>query len=416
MTDLPAPISTVRALLKERDYMVFWASRVAGGFGFSIQGVTIGWQIYDIARRTHSVKEAALYVGLVGLCVFVPMVFLSLSAGEVADRHDRRHVTMICLVGDLMLVAMLAAATLLHFVSIPWILALAFGFGITRVFRAPAGTALGPMLVPRHLLPRAIAWNSLANQTATITAPALAGFLIAASPGLAYCTVIFFDLLALALISLISKSAKPTKQPGSRWQLIKEGLSYVWNTKLVFGAISLDLVAVLLGGVTALLPVFARDVLHVGPEHFGVLRASPAIGGVTVALLFANNPMRRRAGVTMLLGVASFGLATLVFAFSRNFWLSVAALAVVGASDMTSVYVRQTLVQLVTPDAMRGRVAAVSTLFISASNELGEFESGVAARLLGPVGAAIFGGVGSILVTGIWAKMFPALRKADRLE
>jgi hypothetical protein len=223
-------------------------------------------------------------------------------------------------------------------------------------------------------------------------------------------------------IAAIRKSGKPIINPGSRWTLMKEGLAYVWRQKIVFGAISLDLFAVLLGGATALLPVFARDILHVGAEGFGILRSGPAIGATVVALLLAANPIRKHAGLFMFGGVAMFGLATCVFAVSHlilpshALWLAVAALAVLGGADMLSVYVRQTLVQLVTPDPMRGRVAAVSSVFIGASNELGEFESGVAARFLGPVNAAIFGGVGALIVTGVWAKLFPALRKADRLE
>jgi hypothetical protein len=205
-------------------------------------------------------------------------------------------------------------------------------------------------------------------------------------------------------------------QPGSRWTLIKEGLAYTWRNKIVFGSISLDLFAVLLGGATALLPVFARDVLHVGAEGFGVLRAAPAVGATLVAIFLASHQIRRRAGLLMFGAVAVFGAATIVFGLSQWMWLSVAALAILGGADMVSVYIRQTLVQLVTPDPMRGRVAAVSGLFISASNELGEFESGVAARFLGPVGAAVFGGVGALIVTGAWARMFPELRKADRLE
>ena len=197
---------------------------------------------------------------------------------------------------------------------------------------------------------------------------------------------------------------------------MKEGLAYVWRNKIVFGSISLDLAAVILGGATALLPVFAKDVLHVGPEGFGLLRASPAIGAALVAFYLAGNPIRSKAGIAMFSGVAIFGASTIVFGLSKSLWLSVAALAVLGGADMISVYIRQTLVQLVTPDHMRGRVATVSSLFIGASNELGEFESGVVARFLGPVGAAVFGGVGALMVTGIWAKMFPALRKADRLE
>ena len=217
-------------------------------------------------------------------------------------------------------------------------------------------------------------------------------------------------------MAAIRKNARPQVSPGSRWQLMKEGLRYVWDQKIVFGAISLDLFAVLLGGVTSLLPSFARDILHIGAQGFGVLRSGPAIGATLVALLLAAKPIHRHAGLFMLGGVAVYGLATCVFAESRLLWLSVGALAILGGADMLSVYVRQTLVQLVTPDPMRGRVAAVSSVFIGASNELGEFESGVVARFMGPIGAALFGGIGAIVVVAAWSGLFPALRKADRLE
>jgi len=271
------------------------------------------------------------------------------------------------------------------------------------------------MLVPRALLPRAIAWNSLAWQSASIIGPALGGVLCAASPAISYSVSMGLYVLAAGALVMIRGETRPAVQPGSRWALVKEGLSYVWSNRIVFGAISLDLFAVLLGGATALLPVYARDVLKVGAQGFGVLRAGTAVGAGGVAILLAIRPIHRKAGLFMFSGVAVFGAATVVFALSRSLALSVLALAVLGGADMLSVYVRQTLVQIVTPDPMRGRVAAVSTLFIGASNELGEFESGVAARLLGPIGAALFGGIGAIVVTGAWAKLFPALRKADRL-
>jgi hypothetical protein len=223
-------------------------------------------------------------------------------------------------------------------------------------------------------------------------------------------------LAAALLLAMIQGRTRAEAQAGSRWALVREGLAYVWRSKLVLGAISLDLFAVLLGGATALLPVFARDVLKVGAQGFGVLRAGPAIGATSMAIFLASRPIRRRAGAVMFSAVAIFGASTIVFALSKSIWLSVAALAVLGAADMISVYIRQTLVQILTPDAMRGRVAAVSTLFVGASNELGEFESGVTARFLGPIGAALFGGIGALVVTGLWLMLFPALRKADRLE
>lgn len=409
-------VPSARELLKERDYLFFWGSRWTGSFANQIQSVAMGWHMYALARETRSVEESAFLVGMIGLAAFLPVFLLALPAGEAADRYDRKKVLLLCLSGEILSVLALAVATVQGITSPALLLGIAVLFGASRAFFAPANTALGPMLVPRRLLPRSIAWNSLAWQTASIAGPAVGGLLVAVNPQTAYFTTFALYGLAGLFVFSIRKNAKPQINPGSRWQLMKEGLAYVWRQKIVFGAISLDLFAVLLGGATALLPVFARDVLHVGAEGFGLLRASPAIGASLVGLWLAANPIRRRAGVFMFSGVAVFGLATLVFAVSRNLWLSVAALAILGGADMLSVFVRQTLIQLVVPDSMRGRVAAVSTVFIGASNELGEFESGVVARWLGPVGAAIFGGAGALVVTGLWAKLFPDLRKADRLE
>ncbi|MBL8555701.1 MAG: MFS transporter [Phenylobacterium sp.] len=425
MSETPAPpdassdddvVPSARALLKERDYLVFWGTRWTGSFASQIQSVAMGWQMYTLARQTRSVEESAFLVGMIGLAAFIPVFLLTLPAGEAADRYDRKKVLLLCLTGEIVSVLALAIATVNQVATPALLLAIAALFGASRAFFAPANTALGPMLVPRKLLPRAIAWNSLAWQTASIAGPAAAGLLVARSAETAYFTTFALYGLSATLVVMIRGNAKPDVTPGSRWQLVKEGLAYVWRQKIVFGAISLDLFAVLLGGATALLPVFARDVLHVGPEGFGILRAGPAIGATAVALYLAANPIRRHAGRIMFLGVAAFGVATVVFGLSKFIWLSVAALAVLGGADMLSVYVRQTLVQLVTPDHMRGRVASVSSVFIGASNELGEFESGIVARLLGPVGAAVFGGVGAVMVTAIWARLFPDLRRADRLE
>ena len=410
------PVPSARALLKERDYLLFWGTRWTGSFASQIQSVAMGWQMYALARATRSVEESAFLVGMIGLVTFVPVFLLTLPAGEAADRYDRKKVLLICLTGEIISVLALAIATVRGHASPGLLLTIAVLFGASRAFFAPANTALGPMLVPRKLLPRAIAWNSLAWQTASIAGPAAAGFLVARSAETAYFTTFGLYGLSAVLVMSIRGNAKPETNPGSRLQLIKEGLAYVWRQKIVFGAISLDLFAVLLGGATALLPVFARDVLHVGPEGFGLLRAGPAMGATAVALWLAANPIRSKAGLYMFGGVAVFGLATVVFGLSKSLWLSVAALAVLGGAYMLSVFVRQTLVQLVTPDHMRGRVASVSSVFIGASNELGEFESGVVARILGPIGAAVFGGVGAMAVTGLWAKLFPDLRRADRLE
>ncbi|MES2895299.1 MAG: MFS transporter [Pseudomonadota bacterium] len=416
LPDGPAQPAAIRDLLRRGDFMRFWTARVAATLGVQIQSVALGWQMYAVARETMDVKQAAFYVGMIGLAAFIPVLVLSPIAGETADRHDRRKVLLWCYAAETLTAVVLAAASILDFATIPLLLVLSALFGASRAFMGPSSTALGPMLVPRSLLPRAIAWNSLAWQGGSIVGPAIGGLLLTHSTGLSYSVTTVLYVLAAGCVFLIKGNTQPEVQAGSRWALIKEGLAYTWRNKIVFGAISLDLFAVLLGGATALLPVFARDVLHVGPEGFGLLRAGPAIGATIVAFILASYPIRRFAGVTMFAGVAVFGAATIVFGLSKSLPLSVAALAVLGGADMLSVYVRQTLVQIVTPDQMRGRVAAVSSLFIGASNELGEFESGVVARFFGPVGAAIFGGVGALIVTGVWAKLFPALRKADRLE
>ena len=417
MSDTPPETPpSARELLKEHDYVCFWLARWSGSFAGQIQSVAMGWQIYALARQTRSVSESAFLVGMIGLAAFIPVLLLTLPAGETADRHNRKTILLAAIGVEVASVFVLGLASWQGWISIPLMLGVAVVFGASRAYSAPASAALGPMLVSRRLLPRSIAWNALAWQSASIMGPAAAGLLVALSASHAYFTTLALYLATAVGVLLVRKSGQPVVNPGSRWTLMKEGLAYVWRQKIIFGAISLDLFAVLLGGATALLPVFARDVLHVGAQGFGILRAAPAVGATLVGLGLAVVPIRRHAGWIMLASVAVFGLGTLVFAVSTMVWLSVAALAILGAADMLSVYVRQTLVQLVTPDPMRGRVSAVSSVFVGASNELGEFESGVVARFMGPVAAAIFGGVGALIVTGAWAWLFPDLRKADRLD
>jgi MFS family permease len=420
MTQAPAPTAaadtSALALLRQRDYMVFLATRVAGVLGTVAQSVTLGWQVYDLSRAERGVAESALNVGFVGLATFLPLVFLALPSGVAADRYPRKTILMACFSAQAVLAAGLAWTAASGLASVGSLVAFAGAFGVTRSFIAPANAAMGPMLVPPHLLPRAIAWNSLAFEIGTIGGPALAGALVAQwSSAYSYLVSLLLYLGPVVGLAAVRGSTRPPAQPGSRLEQMREGLRYIRDNRIVLGAISLDLFAVLLGGATALLPVFARDILAVGPQGFGLMRSAPAAGAAVVALWLAGRPIHRRAGLSLFTGVAIFGVATVVFGLSRSLWLSLAALAVLGGADMVSVYVRQTLVQIVTPDAMRGRVAAVSFLFIGASNELGEFESGVTARLFGPVGAAVFGGVASLLVTGTWARLFPELRKVDRL-
>jgi MFS family permease len=413
-TPRPDAIDT-SSLFSRRPYVLFLSGRFLGTLATGSQSVVIAWEVYQLARRTMTLAESAFVVGMIGLVQFLPLFALSLLAGETADRHDRRRILAGCYMAQVAISAGLAFVS--AFVGGLWpIFALAGLFGCARAFFQPTASALGPMLVPLPLLPRAIATNSMAAQLASILGPALGGLLCAASPILGYAVSGGLYAAAACFALLIRADTRPSVEAArSRVAQIREGLAYLWGNKLVLGAISLDLFAVLLGGATGLLPVFARDVLGVGSDGFGVLRASPAVGALLVALYLSYRPIRTRAGVKMLLAVGLFGLMTVVFAYSRSLPLSVLALAVLGGADMVSVFTRQSLVQIATPDELRGRVSAVATLFIGASNELGEFESGVTARVLGPVGAVAFGGAGAMAVTAAWAWLFPRLRTADLL-
>jgi MFS family permease len=398
--------------------MVFLVARGMGVLGTATQSVAMGWQVYDMARASHGVAESSLYIGMLGLATFLPLFVLALPAGVTADRYSRKAIMILCFAGEALCAGALVAFARWGVLSAEVLIGIAFAFGIARAFRAPAGTAIGPMLVPKHLLRRAIAWNALVFQIGTILGPALAGFLVGRwSIAGAYGVCFTLYLVSMVGLGLMRARTTPDAKPGSRLAQVREGLSYIWNSKVVLGAISLDLFAVLLGGATALLPAFARDVLKVGAEGFGLLRAGPAIGASVVGFVLASRPIRTRAGPSLFVGVTIFGIATVVFGLSTVFWLSLVSLIVAGGADMVSVYIRQTLIQIVTPDQMRGRVAAVSFLFIGASNELGEFESGVTARLLGgPVLAAVLGGVGCLAVVAFWTRLFPELRTVDRLE
>ena len=408
--------STPNFLFRHRDFGLFWLGMLLVGIGAQIQSVTIGWQIYSVARETRSIEESAFLVGLVGLAEFLPLFALSLWAGSLADRYSRRAIVLISLMFEVLCLFGLFAVALEASPNFNHIFAIAAVFGAARAFLSPAASALVPMLVPKSDMPQAISLKSLSWQAAVIVGPWIGGLLCAISTATSFATATVLVIIGIGILAFIRANTTPTRQPGSQWQQIREGLAYTWSNKIVFGAISLDLFAVLLGGATALLPAFASDILNVGAEGFGILRSGPAIGAVIMALVLVRWPLKRRAGPRMFWAVAAFGAATIVFGLSKNMWLSVAALAVLGAADMISVYVRQTLVQIVTPDHMRGRVSSVSGLFISGSNELGEFESGVVSRLIGPVAAAVVGGVGTIIVTGTWAWIFPALRRADRLD
>jgi MFS family permease len=394
----------------------FWLGRFLSTMATFMLSVTLGWQVYTIARQSHSIEQSSFLVGMIGLVQFLPLFALTLPAGAAADRYDRRKILLGATILQLSCAAGLAGLAWSAHPALPLIFLAAALFGTARAFIIPATSALAPMLVNIELLPRAIAWNSLGMQGGMVLGPWIGGVLCGISTALSYAVAAGLYLCALTAFVRIRGNTRPGHRGGSRLTMIREGLIYIWSNKVVFGAISLDLVAVLLGGVTALLPVYAHDILRIGPSGFGLLRSGPAIGGGLMALLLSVRPIHRHAGSWMLGAVSVFGLATIVFAVSRNLTLSLVALVVLGAADVISVFIRQSLVQVVTPDPMRGRVSAVSGMFISASNELGEFESGVVARLAGPVGSALLGGIGSIVVTWVWARLFPALRKADRLE
>jgi len=377
--------------------------------------IVIGWQVYDFSRSTLGMtpREAALQLGFVGLAQFLPLLLLTLVVGWVADRIDRRWIARGAVALDVSCAVTLALLTWTDHLSLPAIFAVAALLGVGRAFASPALQALAPNLVPAAVLPTAIAFSSIAWQSGAILGPAMGGYLYAADHWLPYAVCATMFGVSFVMLSLIRPIVRSTiTGPSHPWAQMIDGLHYVRRNRLVLGAISLDLFAVLLGGATAMLPIYARDILHVGAEGLGHLRAAPAVGAVLIGAWFAWRPLKNAVGVKLLLGVAMFGAATIVFGLSQSMSLSLVALALLGAADMLSVYVRQSLVQLYTPDAMRGRVGAVSTLFISGSNELGEAESGFLASAIGPVAAVVAGGIGAVLVAGLWFVWFPEIRRA----
>lgn len=395
------------SLLRHPPFLLYAASRLfmvgAGGMLF----VAVGWSLYELTG-------SKLQLGLIGLAQFLPAFAFAFVSGAVADRFDRRRIVMGCLV------ASLVAATLLlsRPSSVGMIYAVAALIGVTRAFSAPAGSALVAGLVPAHALQRAIAWQMAVFQGAMVGGPAVGGWLYDAFEGPEAVYAVAVGLYALALLGyvFITVRAMPPRRREAFLASLGAGLRYVRREKILLGAISLDLFAALLGGATALLPVFAKDVLEQGPEVLGLLRGAPAVGAGLAALLLALRPMRRRVGSRMLVAVACFGASIVLFGLSRTIPVAVLSLVLVGATDMVSVVVRHTLIQSCTPDEMRGRVSAVSFVFISASNELGEFESGITAEWFGTVPAIVLGGAASVGVVVLWAWLFPALRRADRFE
>ncbi|HMA08933.1 MAG TPA: MFS transporter, partial [Ramlibacter sp.] len=371
--------------------------------------LAVGWQMYDLTG-------SAWDLGLIGLYQFAPALLLTLWAGHVADRHHRGRIVAFCLAAQCVAALALMSASRGQWASRDLLLGVSLLLGSVRPFQMSAQQALTPALVPLALLQRAMAFSAAGMQTAIIGAPALGGLIFVAGADKVYATAAVLLALGCVLMARLRyRHVPPPREPVSV-KVLLAGVRYIWQRKVVLGAVSLDLFAVLLGGATALLPMFARDILHVGPEGLGLLRGAPAVGALAVSIALSRWPLRRHVGRTLLVAVAVFGGCMVAFGLSTSFALSLAALAASGGADMISVVVRQTLVQLETPDEMRGRVGAVNGVFIGASNQLGEFESGATAALLGPVGSVVAGGIGTVLVALAWRRTFPSLAGRDRLE
>jgi len=397
------------------DFRRLWLARCMATLATVGMVVLIGYQTYDVARGVNGmdIPTASLLLGLLGAAQFVPLALLTPIAGVAADMFDRRHVVMFANVIDAGVALAIGLATLNGWLTLPLLFVLAALHGTARVFNGPALSAIGPNIVPPALLPKAIALGSMSWQLGSVAGPALGGLLFAHNASLPYFISASMLLASALLVGTIRPVRAVHEGPAQHpYRLVIEGFGYIKSQRFLLGCISLDLFAVLMGGATALLPVFARDILHVGSEGLGVMRGAPAIGAALVGLYLSWRPFESNVGVKMLWSVVAFGAATIAFAISRDFWFSLLCLGLIGAADMISVFVRTSLVQLNTPDEKRGRVSAISGLAISASNELGELQSGLAAALLGATGAVVFGGAGAIIITAIWALTFPELRRA----
>ena len=400
---------SLRDLLAQRRFVRYWVSRLTGNLANQMLLVAIAWQMYEITG-------SAWDLGLVGLYQFVPALLLTLVAGQVADRFNRGHIILACFVAQAVTSAVLWLAAVDGWLHRELLLVLSIVLGAARAFQMPAQQALLPLLVTERLFPRAMAFSAGGLQVSVMGGPALGGFLFAAGAPVVYGVCLGLMLLACGLMQRVKiASVAPSREPVTL-ETVLAGVVFVWRRKLLLGAISLDLFAVLLGGATALLPIYAKDILMVGPWGLGLLRAAPALGALVMSVVLTRWPLQEKVGRKLLLSVAVFGVAIMGFAVSTSFWLSMAALALSGAADMVSVVIRQTLVQLETPDEMRGRVSAVNTIFIGASNQLGEFESGATAALMGPVAAALVGGLGTLGVALLWGRWFPSLARRNRLS
>jgi MFS family permease len=399
--------TSLSRLLSQTPFVRFWLARLFGVTANQMLMVAVAWHMYDIT-------SSAWDLGLVGLFQFIPALLMTLPAGHLADRLHRGRIFAACMLVQAVVALALVAATQTGFATRGLIFSMAVVLGMARAFQMPAQQALTPLLVPSELLQRAIALSSSGMQAAIICGPALGGVLYVYGATTVYLSSAALLLLASGFTLAVHYVHHPSTL-AANWRSVLAGVSFVWQRKLLLGATSLDLFAVLLGGATALLPIYARDILHTGPEGLGLLRAAPAAGALAMSLLLMRWPLKRHVGHRLLSAVALFGLATVVFGLSTHFALSLLALALTGAADSVSVVVRMTLVQLETPDEMRGRVSAVNSIFIGASNQLGEFESGTAAALFGPVASVVSGGIGTVLIAAAWLRLFPTLARRDHI-
>jgi MFS family permease len=403
------PQPSFAELARERSFMRLWLARLLGTAGQQMLMVAIGWHMYDLT-------DSAWDLGLVGLYQFVPALALALWAGHVVDRHHRGRILAASLAVQGAVAGVLLFAEVGDLASRGLLLGLSLALGAVRAFQMPAQQALVPLLVPPLMLPRAMAFSSAGTQGAVIGGPALGGLLFVAGAGTVYAASLLFFALAAFVIALVRYEQPVRPKEPVTLQTVLAGVTFIWRRKSVLGAISLDLFAVLLGGAVALLPIYAKDILHTGPWGLGLLRSAPAVGALAMSIVLTRRPPDRHVGRTLLVAIGVFGLCMIVFGLSTSFWLSLVVLAISGAADMVNVVIRQTLVQLETPDEMRGRVSSVNSIFIGASNQLGEFESGATAAWLGPVGSVVLGGVGTVLVALSWVWLFPTLARRDRLH
>jgi MFS family permease len=413
--DSGKPAARGLAAFASRDFRRYQMARMAVILGAEAQTVAVAWQVYSITHR-------ALDLGYTGLALFLPGLFFLLPAGHVADRYDRRHIILLCYSLQVVCTAALLTIAILGLRNVWLIYGVLFLIGTGRSFSGPASSALIPHLVPEGHFVNAVTWGAAIFQLANIAGPALGGLFFTlplrgafAGAGIVYIVTLVTLVIFLALIASLSVRLGRMEHRAASLKVVLAGFQYVRRSPILLGSFSLDLFVVLLGGATALMPIFAQEILHTGPKGLGILRAAPAAGALVISLLLARHPLRHKAGHKLFICVGLFGAATVIFGLSRNLWLSLAALAAAGAADMVSVVVRSSVLQLATPPEMRGRVSAVNAMFLGASNELGEFESGVTAQWLGAVRATVVGGIGAMIVTGLWPVLFPSLREVDEL-